>query len=100
MLVLSIVLAVLASSSVLGQDGWVHGGAEWYLVSPEKMTWFEAQEVRSTAPASNENRNTKNIMLHCSFAGPMAASLLSFSLKRKRSTLTGFLIRATSTGLD
>lgn len=48
MLVLSIVLSVLASPSVLGQDAWVRAGAEWYLVSPERMTWFEAQEVCST----------------------------------------------------
>ena len=100
MLVFGIVLSVLASSSVLGQDGWVRGGAEWYLVSPDRMTWFEAQEVCNTAHASHENRNTKNITHHSSFAGPMAASLRSFSLMRKRNTLTGFLIRATSTGLD
>ena len=74
MIVLSIVLAVLASSSVLGQDAWFRGGAEWYLVSPEKMTWFEAQEVCSAAPAFDENMNTKNIMHYCSFAGPIAAS--------------------------
>ena len=100
MIVLSIVLSMLASPYVLGQDAGFRGGAEWYLVSPEKMTWFDAQEVCSAAPAFDENMNTKNIMHYCSFAGPMAASLPSFSLKRKRSTLTGFLIRATSTGLD
>ena len=55
MLVLSIVLSVLASPSVLGQDAWVRAGAEWYLVSPERMTWFEAQEVCSfVAPTSDE----------------------------------------------